>query len=426
MKALQTLSLCLLLRLSAGLGRHNFECPDGYAITEMSSSFAEDRRHYSFGCSPLRVEKETCRHSHSASSAKGDLHVACEGDEYTAGVSRMEGAGETESWSLLCCRSPRLKLAKDGCKATQLLNSFHGALAYETPPGYVVRKWQAIHEEASDDRRWWLLVCPLWENGSGGADGEEVKLRFTRSLLPSRFDLASPGHHSLRPAYHLTPELYKRLSAPKVKPKPSVPLPLPQVQNGPVVGPPLPPPPPSPPPPPPPPPTPKVMEIGTRVTAHLRPSSQRLPLEYLRQRQRVHRHRPPFTPKPRIPPRPQIRSRQEYPRGKSLGSIEDYLDYYNSEPTEETRSDRGRGNIGATLPSDDAKVNGILHGMKKVIENLSDGLELAEMVIPDEAEFAPIAAASNHDPPLSPAHKSASPVQGAMEYLGLCQQFRRP
>ena len=191
-----------------GVGRHSFECPDGFAVRRVESGWTDSGRQYSFGCAVTEWagrREESCRQTTwEDEEPGGDLALSCDADELLVGVSRLSGASR-QRWSLLCCRGPS---RPHNCRSTALLNEEAAPLLFSASSGLLLQGMFALRGERQGDLRWWLRLCRLSAPSSHLRLRPRSRLRFTRSVAPSRFEL-SFAHRRPKPAYHLSYHQYR-------------------------------------------------------------------------------------------------------------------------------------------------------------------------------------------------------------------------
>ncbi|OZC10852.1 hypothetical protein X798_01996 [Onchocerca flexuosa] len=139
-----------------------FQCPEGFYLSTFNTAFIGKDRYYKFACSAfdnIHEMSETCRISDSASSQLDDIYLSCGSDQYTVGVRIIEDSSETFSaWQLLCCSGKSVKIRIHDCIDTKFLNEHRRSSTFFTGT-QIIRKWQAVLDD--NDLRWWLQLCPV-------------------------------------------------------------------------------------------------------------------------------------------------------------------------------------------------------------------------------------------------------------------------
>ncbi|VDM95035.1 unnamed protein product [Thelazia callipaeda] len=115
----------------------------------------------------LRAVNESCKLSESISIDSDDIYLSCEINQYTVGVKIIESNSRTvTSWQLLCCASESVRIRVKDCIQTKFLNEHRSSSTYSTG-AQVIRRWQAITENklffllVFSDIRWWFQICPV-------------------------------------------------------------------------------------------------------------------------------------------------------------------------------------------------------------------------------------------------------------------------
>uniref|UniRef100_A0A915Q2E5 BTB domain-containing protein n=1 Tax=Setaria digitata TaxID=48799 RepID=A0A915Q2E5_9BILA len=140
-----------------------FQCPEGFYLSTFNTAYVGNERYYKFACSSFdnirSLMNETCRISDSASSQLDDIYLSCGSDQYTAGVRIVEDSSEMfTTWQLLCCNGKSVKIRTSDCIDTKFLNDHHRSSTFFTG-SQIIRKWQAVLDE--NDLRWWFQLCPV-------------------------------------------------------------------------------------------------------------------------------------------------------------------------------------------------------------------------------------------------------------------------
>lgn len=187
--------ISLLFEIVCSYVSTTFQCPDGFYLSTFNTAFVGKERYYKFACSAFdnihTQMNETCRISDSASSHLDDIYLSCGSDQYTVGVRFIEDSSEEFSaWQLLCCSGKLIKIRKDDCINTKFLNEHHRSSTFFTGT-QIIRKWQAVLDD--NDLRWWLQLCPVDVQGKNSIQYSASSR--TRRQIPwqwtrNRFDSA--------------------------------------------------------------------------------------------------------------------------------------------------------------------------------------------------------------------------------------------
>ncbi|CAG9536916.1 unnamed protein product [Cercopithifilaria johnstoni] len=170
-----------------------FQCSEGFYLSTFNTAFVGKERYYKFTCSAFdnihMQMNETCRISDSASSSLDDIYLSCGSDQYTAGVRIIEEHSEKFSvWQLLCCSSKSIKIRIDDCIDTKFLNEHHQSSTFFTG-AQIIRKWQAVLDD--NDLRWWLQLCPVDIRGKSNiqhSTSSRARRQIPWQWTRSRFD----------------------------------------------------------------------------------------------------------------------------------------------------------------------------------------------------------------------------------------------
>uniref|UniRef100_A0A0N5AYM8 Ricin B-type lectin domain-containing protein n=1 Tax=Syphacia muris TaxID=451379 RepID=A0A0N5AYM8_9BILA len=143
-------------------GRSLFQCPNGYFLSKFNTAFDGSERFYRFSCTKFHILNsidEYCTMSDEASTADEDIYLSCGSDQYTAGIEILEHPSDgTANWKLLCCHSDSIKIRSNDCIDTKFINDLRRSSSFSSGT-QIIRKWQAMTE--NNDLRWWLQLCPV-------------------------------------------------------------------------------------------------------------------------------------------------------------------------------------------------------------------------------------------------------------------------
>ncbi|VDM41114.1 unnamed protein product [Toxocara canis] len=100
--------------------------------------------------------------------------------QYTVGVEIVENiANNVNSWQLLCCYSKSVQIRTVDCIDTKFLNDIKRASTFSSG-AQIIRKWQAMLE--NDDLRWWLQLCPVDVTAEKREDVANREIRARRQI----------------------------------------------------------------------------------------------------------------------------------------------------------------------------------------------------------------------------------------------------
>jgi len=146
-------------------GKLYFECPEGSAITHLTSihnNNYEDRM-WAFECQAVKEEAEftACAWTGYVNNFDEPFIYECtEGAGLITGMESIhDNHYEDRRWSYKCCYTA--ETCYHDCHFTPFINAMDGPMDYKVQDGYWISGFESEHDNHFEDRQWRLQLCKI-------------------------------------------------------------------------------------------------------------------------------------------------------------------------------------------------------------------------------------------------------------------------